>query len=50
MGNLAEGLIFKGLRHTPASFQQSYPQKIWTPPKALKNQALTVNFEKIDKP
>jgi hypothetical protein len=26
MGNLAEGLIFKALRASPAAFPQSYPQ------------------------
>jgi hypothetical protein len=49
MGNLAEGLILKGSRRMLPGFQQSYPQKIWMPFKVLKNQALSDNFEKVDK-
>jgi hypothetical protein len=48
MGTALEGLIFKGWAWAPQGFQQSYPQKIWTTFKALKNQALTANFEKIN--
>lgn len=50
MGNLSEGLIFKALTHIGPGFQQSYPQRFWMTLKVQKNQALTVNFEKIDKP
>lgn len=50
MGIVTEGLIFKALARITPGFQQSYPQKIWAADKALKNQGLIVNFEKIDKP
>ena len=50
MGNVTEGLIFKGLARIDPGFQQSYPQKFWIADKPLKNQGLIVNFEKIDKP
>jgi len=50
MGNLSEGLIFKGLARIGTGFQQSYPQKIWMTLKIQINQSLTNNFEKIGKP
>jgi len=49
MGTATEGLIFKALARGHGAYQQSYPQKFWTQAKALKNQALTFNFKKIDK-
>ena len=49
MGTATEGLIFKALARTGRAYQQSYQQKFWSRVKALKNQALTFNFKKIDK-
>jgi len=50
MGILMEGLIFKGWRGVGVGFQQSYPQKNWTAPKALKNQGLIAKSEKNTEP